>query len=167
MNGLCAQTAQSLFLAAPDSLLPLLTSTNRADFMDFLDSRMKAVVKNVFNEEVEMTDRTDNYIRVATSAQSTWTMKVLPADSVRIICVVTTACAPLCDSHIRFYTTDWEPLPTDRYFQIPPTGDRLTFVELALSKDDDEILCTQYIPEANPEKQTISYRWRDSRFVGE
>lgn len=38
---------KSLFVALPDSLSPLLTKVNRADFGDFLASNMKAEVKTV------------------------------------------------------------------------------------------------------------------------
>ena len=39
-----AQDLKSLFVAMPDSLSPLWTEVNRADFGDFLASNMKARV---------------------------------------------------------------------------------------------------------------------------
>lgn len=48
------QEAKAVFVSMPDSLSPLLTAVNRADFIDFLDSKMKAKVENRFGGESEM-----------------------------------------------------------------------------------------------------------------
>ena len=55
-----AQDMKSLFVALPDSLSPLLTEVNRADFGDFLASNMKAQVKNRFGNTSEMLKLTDD-----------------------------------------------------------------------------------------------------------
>ena len=49
-----AQEARTLFVHMPDSILPLLTPVNRADCIDFLDSRMRAVVTNRLGGKSEM-----------------------------------------------------------------------------------------------------------------
>ena len=41
-----AQDARTVFINMPDSLMPLLTKVNREDCIDFLDSKMRAQVKN-------------------------------------------------------------------------------------------------------------------------
>ena len=48
------QEAKAVFVSMPDSLSPLLTAVNRADFIDFLESKMKAKVENRFGGESEM-----------------------------------------------------------------------------------------------------------------
>jgi hypothetical protein len=158
-----AQTAQDLFMAAPDSLLPLLTADNRADFMDYLDSGMKAVVKDAFGNDVEMTDRTSDFIRLQTSAQSLWAMKTLPDGDATVICVVSTVSAPLSDSAIRFYSADWKPLPTADYFRTVPT-DVLTFTTLTLGKDAPTLTRTDSVPEAMNTALPVVYRWEGSQF---
>ena len=55
-----AQDLKTLFVALPDSLSPLLTEVNRADFGDFLESGMKAEVKNRFGNMSEMTKLTSD-----------------------------------------------------------------------------------------------------------
>ena len=118
-----AQTARQCFLQLPDSLCPLLTEVNRADCIDFLESHMKAQVTNRFGGQSEMTRLTDDYIALQVSALTSWQMKLLPvADGGKVICVVSTACAPACDSSIRFYSTDWKPLPSDLYLPARPTA---------------------------------------------
>ena len=108
-----AQEARTLFTHMPDSLCPLLSAVNRADCIDFLDSKMRAQVTNTFGGKSEMTILTPDYIRMQLTSRNTWQMKVLPlTDSTRVICTVSTAYAPAPDSHIRFYDIDWHPLPT-------------------------------------------------------
>lgn len=119
-----AQEAKTCFVNMPDSLSPLLSSVNRADFIDFLESKMKAEVTNNFGGKSEMTELTADYIRVKISKQSSWQMKLLPIDdSTKVICTISTVCAPACDSHIKFYTTDWKELPASSYLPTLPVLD--------------------------------------------
>ncbi|GAE82385.1 hypothetical protein JCM10512_586 [Bacteroides reticulotermitis JCM 10512] len=66
-GSLYAQEAKKLFVSMPDSLCPLLTSVNRADCIDFLESKMKAEVDNRFGKKSEMTDLSKDYIRMQMS----------------------------------------------------------------------------------------------------
>ena len=122
-----AQEARTLFVQMPDSILPLLTEVNRADCIDFLDSHMRAQVTNRFGTRSEMTHLTPDYIAIDMTARSTWQMKVLPlatadssATAQQVICTISTACGTACDSRIRFYSTDWKPLPTEQFLPAPP-----------------------------------------------
>ena len=116
-----AQEAKTFFKNMPDSLSPLLTAVNRADFIDFLESKMKAEVTNRFGGKSEMTELASDYIRIQMTPQSSWQMKLLAtSDSTKVICIVSTACAPACDSDVHFYTTDWEELPSSSSFLTPP-----------------------------------------------
>lgn len=51
-----AQEAKTCFKNMPDSICPLLSAVNRADFIDFLESKMKAEVTNSFGGKSEMTE---------------------------------------------------------------------------------------------------------------
>ena len=53
-----AQEAKTCFKNMPDSICPLLSAVNRADFIDFLESKMKAEVTNSFGGKSEMTELT-------------------------------------------------------------------------------------------------------------
>lgn len=123
-SALPAQEAKTCFVNMPDSLSPLLSAINRADCIDFLESKMRAEVTNTFGGKSEMTALAPDYIRVALTEQSSWQMKLLPLnDSTQVICTVSTACAPACDSHIAFYTTEWKPLPASAYLPSLPSLD--------------------------------------------
>ena len=122
-----AQEAKTLFINMPDSLCPLLTKVNREDCIDFLESKMRAIVTNRFDQKTEMTDLGKDYIRLQMTPQSTWQMKVLALnDSTSVVCTVATVCAPACDSDICFYTTDWQPLEAEAFIQLPTMDDFIT-----------------------------------------
>lgn len=115
-----AQNMKELFVAMPDTLTPLLTKVNREDFGDFLASNMKAEVRNRFGKTSEMTELTDDYLFLKMTSASSMEMKLLPLnDSVRVICMVQTYQAPVADSRIRFYDTDWKLLETSRFIDLP------------------------------------------------
>ena len=138
-TALWAQEAKTLFVNMPDSLSPLLTKVNREDCIDFLESKMKAQVENRFGKKSEMTDLSKDYIRMQMSSQSTWQMKVLALnDSTNVICTVSTACAPACDSSIRFYTDDWKPLTASLFITLPVMGDFLNTPDSAGVYEFDE-----------------------------
>jgi hypothetical protein len=169
--------ARTLFVNMPDSVLPYLTSVNRADFVDFLDSKMKAKVKNRFGQESEMTALSPDYIQLQLSPESTWQMKLLPVnDSTQVICVVRSVCATACDSSISFYSTDWLSLPTSDYLpSLPEVKDffspaaltdeslqpslaafDIRLLSLSLSPDDTSLTVTlttaDYVPTESLEK---------------
>ena len=116
-----AQDMKTVFVAMPDSVTPLLTKVNREDCIDFLDSNMKAVVKNRFGNVAEMKVLTDDYVLMQTSEVGTLEMKLLPlADSTKVICMVKTVSVPVADSSVRFYTSDWsQQLDVKEFLQLP------------------------------------------------
>lgn len=124
-TSLQAQEARHLFLSMPDSILPTLTKVNRADCIDFLDSQMRALVKNRFDQQSEMTRLTNDYIAMQLSPKHLFEMKVFPmSDTTQvIICTVQTVCGEACDSRIDFYTTAWESLTIEKFITLPTQDD--------------------------------------------
>ncbi len=123
-NCVQAQTMKELFVHMPDTLSLVMTDVNRADCVDFLDSNMKARVTNRFNRTSEVTRLTDDYLRAEVTESSVWEMRRLPmGDSTAVICLVKTVKGPVEDSHIRFYSTAWQELPTADYLPAMPSAD--------------------------------------------
>lgn len=118
---LFAQNMNSVFIAMPDSITPLLSKVNKEDCVDFLDSNMKAEVTNRFGGKTEMKVLTDDYVLIQTTSGSTLEMKLFPVnDSTKVVCMVKTVCASACDSEIRFYASDWsKELSMDDFLQRP------------------------------------------------
>ena len=139
LTALQAQEAKTLFINMPDSLSPLLTKVNREDCIDFLGSNMKAQVDNRFGKKSEMTQLGKDYIHMQMSPQTTWQMKLLALnDSTNIICTVSTACAPACDSRLSFYTTDWKPLSASEFITLPVMNDFLNTPDSTAIYEFDE-----------------------------
>lgn len=116
-----AQDMRALLVAMPDSILPLLTKNNRMDCVDFVDSKMKAEVKNRLGEVSELKVLTKDYLLLQMTSQSTVEMKLLSVnDSAKVVCVVRTVCAPVCDSAVEFYDISWKRLKTADYIACPP-----------------------------------------------
>ena len=139
LASLQAQEAKTLFVNIPDSLTPLLTKVNREDCIDFLESKMKAQVENRFGKKSEMTELGTDYVRMQMSPQTSWQMKVLPlSDTTKVVCLVSTACAPACDSSLRFYTTDWKPLADSQFISLPVMSDFLSTPDSTTIYDFDE-----------------------------
>ena len=140
-----AQNMKSVFIAMPDSITPLLTKVNKEDCVDFLDSNMKAEVKNRFDGTAEMKVLTEDYTLMQTSETGTLEMKLLPVnDSTKVICMVKTVCASACDSDIRFYASDWsKELDVTSFLQRPSAdvfflpNDTLSEEEILIRKKAD------------------------------
>ena len=132
-----AQNMKSVFVLMPDSIAPLLTQTNKEDCIDFLDSNMKAVVKNRFGNEAEMKALTENYVLMQTSPVGTLEMKLLPVnDSTNVVCMVKTVCASACDSEVHFYTSDWSKKLDAKNFLQTPEADAFFLPNDTLTDED-------------------------------
>lgn len=114
-----AQNIRSLFLDMPETFTPLLTSVNKADFIDFLDSKMKAKIMNKFNKTSEMKILSDSYILIQMSENTTWQMKVLPTSNSFVIAIIKTVKGPAADSSISFYSSDWKELSVSSFYEQP------------------------------------------------
>ena len=131
-----AQDMRSVFIAMPDSITPLLTKVNKEDCVDFLDSQMKAEVKNRFDGTAEMKVLTEDYTLVQTSEIGTLEMKLLPVnDSTKVVCMVKTVCASACDSDVRFYASDWSKELDAASFLQRPSADVFFFPNDTLSEE--------------------------------
>ena len=108
-----AQEIRDVFKQMPDSLVPYLTQNNRLDFLDFLDSNMKAEVKNRMNGQSTMDTLTADYTRVRLSESSAIQLKLLPAQSDSVVCMVRTFSAPASESFVSFFSTSWQPIASD------------------------------------------------------
>lgn len=115
-----AQNVQEAFAAMPQSLTNL-EKNQRLDLIDFFQSADNRGIKDALGDTIRLHQLTDNYLLMA-SGKSTLQLLTLPlaGKDGSVFCLIYTSCAPVCDSQIRFYSSEWEPLDTDRYFS--PVG---------------------------------------------
>jgi hypothetical protein len=123
MTSVCSAqepTLRDVFRQLPDSLMPTLSQNNRLDFIDFLDSNMKAVVRNQLGGLSEMTALTDDSLSIRMSDALRIDMLLLtldePVDTIRQVIVF--AETFLTDSiygetTVKFYTPDWQLITRD------------------------------------------------------
>ena len=111
-------------VAMPDSVLPLLTKTNRLDFIDFFDYHMDAVVTNRMDGKSHLDTLTADYLLINYTRSCDVAMKLLPVnDSTDVLCMVTTVKAAVSDSRVAFFDEAWQPVAVERHFVAPQMGD--------------------------------------------
>ena len=120
-----ADVMRNYFRDCPDDFFLMLTHNNKLDMLDFMDSKMAAVVKNIYGEQSQLLELNDDYLRIRTSAASMTEMKLLTIGRDTLICVVKTLYAPEPESEISFIATaTMKPAgPTKRFVDIPKESD--------------------------------------------
>ena len=125
--GANASDLRTLFMEMPDSILPTLTRTERLDFLDYMDSGMKARVRNKLGGESVMTRFEDNMLSIQTSRSGRMDMLLLKrGKDENLICIIRTVNAKYEDSRLSFFTEDWKSVPADELIELPVIDDYLT-----------------------------------------
>ena len=113
---LYAQDVALVFKNMPQELIMTVDSVKRLDLMDLYNDGFPARVMNSFNDTVVLKEFTSDYLLLKTG-QSVMEVALLPMiNDSKIICLINTVCAPVCDSRISFYTTEWKLLPMEVFF---------------------------------------------------
>ena len=117
---LSAQTLKDVFKQMPDSLMPYLSANNRLDFIDFMDSNMKAEVTNQTGGTSEMTALTDDSLSIRMSDALRVDMLLFdldePVDTIRqVIVFVETFLSDSIygESVSKTFSLDWQPVTRD------------------------------------------------------
>lgn len=139
-----AEDLRTLFINMPDTIMPVLTKSERMDFLDYLDSGMKARVRNKLGGESEMTELSDRSLTVSTSQSGRIEMVLFPRKKgVNLICIIKTVTARYDDSRLAFYDENWMPIDAAGLIELPQFDDYLT--KEALASDSLEVLKRQSI----------------------
>ena len=122
-----AADLRTLFISMPDTIMPALTRSERMDFLDYMDSGMRARVVNKLGGESEMTLLEEKRLTVRTSQSCRIDMALfdLPDDR-SLICIINTVTARYDDSRLMFYTDDWMPVNVEDVIELPVLDDYLT-----------------------------------------
>ena len=162
-----AQSLKTFIRQMPDSILPTLSKNNILDFVDYMDSNMKAIVTNNLGYKSEMTTLTDTYAVIRTSTNSDVQIKLLPlADSHIISLIRSVSCDTInTDSQIEFYTTEWKPLRAADYFTF---CDSTNFSHFIQNADDTSLLIRFINPLELDEKakprESITLKWNGMKY---
>ena len=122
-----AADLRTLFVSMPDSILPTLTKSDRMDFLDYMDSGMKARVRNKLGGESVMTQFEENMLSIQTSQAGRFDLVLLKkGKNETLICIIRTVNAKYDESRLSFFTEDWKPVPTEQLIELPKLDDYLT-----------------------------------------
>ena len=102
--------AASVFIDMPRDMAIMLTDENRKDMITLFTNKKEAKVSNLSGGESELIALAHTYLKLRLTEQNTFELKLLFSNRGPVICVVQTACAPVCDSRINLYTADWKPI---------------------------------------------------------
>lgn len=162
-------TVRDVFKTMPHAMIPYLEENSKLDFIDFIDSGMKAEVTNALNGKSIMQRCTDKYLTLTLNEASQFTMRLLPVsepvDSAsQVICLVRTYGTDIRESVVSFYSVNWRQLPASRYVSMPDG----VWVA-SLGESDDELTLTsdnRLNPPANKEQKVIEgkqiiLKWND------
>ena len=132
-----AQNMEKLFAEMPDSIVPVMSKTNRLDCIDFFKSKMTANVQNVFNGRSSISDLDENYLLLKPTSRSQVEMRLYNVGAeTGIIAVAYTYMAPAKETTLAFYTTKWEKLETADYISLPQKKD---FVKESGAADTEKL----------------------------
>ena len=122
-----ADNLRTLFITMPDSITPTLTKSDRLDFLDYMDSGMKARVRNKLGGESVMTRFDEDMLSIQTSQSGRMDMLLLKrGKDENLICIIRTVNAKYEDSRLSFFTEDWKSVPADELIELPVIDDYLT-----------------------------------------
>lgn len=118
-----AQSMKEVFINMPDQYIPQLEVAWKKDLVDLYTSGKEARLQNTMNGYSHLQKLTDNYLLLKITEKSTAEMKLLPlVNNTYIVCMVVTVNGPVEDSRIEFYSTEWEPLPSEDLFTSVSTS---------------------------------------------
>jgi hypothetical protein len=117
-----AQKAKEVFVSLPESILLDLNNNARLDLIDLCEAGQEAVVLNSFNDSIYLEKLTDDYFYLKTGTSSIQGIVLRMINESSLYCLIQTACAPVCDSRIEFYSISWNLLNSD-IFITPATLD--------------------------------------------
>lgn len=148
------QSVSVYFEIIPESHLLQIESNRRKDLIDMKKAGQKAMVPNRLGGNSELTDLTDDYLKIQTSENATFEMKLYSLkNDEQVIAVINTVCAPVCDSEISFYTTTWQPLPLEKFIDMPKVED---FAKADVDKTSDAFIQTIHSVDMTLVKLTFS-----------
>ncbi len=168
-GAVCAQDLRTLFTDMPDSIMPALTKSERMDFLDYMDSGMRARVRNKLDGESVMTAYSDNSLTIMTSQSGRLEMVLLPRKKGKdLICIIKTVSARYDDSRLAFYDTDWTPVDANSLIELPQFDDYLT--KAALKNDSLDVLRKMSLLRLQSAKaigNTLEFRYTSLDYIGE
>ena len=169
-----AQSMREVLPTIPDSICRLLTRNNLLDFPDYLDTQMKAEVRNRLGGNSEMKTLTDDYTLIQVSESSTLQFKLLPTSKSKLILAAHTYFLndSIADSQLSIYDLSWKQLPTEKYLKLTAQPNTVVQAVLSSSTTDLQLRSAKPFqlspasdePAPAPTPTTATYHWNGKVF---
>lgn len=148
-----AQDIIKVFMDMPDELTGL-DLTLREKLLEKQSDTIQVAVPNTFGGVVKRTDLSDDFIATETSANGTLQIKLLPLiNDSKIVAVIRTVCAPVCDSSISFFSTSWQPINSQG---LMPVITKDWLLKEGIDKNSDDFKNAFKGIDMNPVKLSLS-----------
>jgi hypothetical protein len=131
-----AQTVEKLFASMPESLSLTWTELNRLELIELYKGGLRAAVENQLGDSCFLTRMTDDYLQIQEGKSSLEMIILSMVNDSKVVCLIHTVCAPLCDSHLEFYTINWKKLNSDVF--ITPAG-KMQFIKDGINPDEQKV----------------------------
>ncbi|MDD2511770.1 MAG: DUF3256 family protein [Proteiniphilum sp.] len=127
------QSINDLFRSMPSELLPGVSEGNKT--MLLVDTGNTSVPYAL--GKIRKIRHSNDFLQIRTSAAGDTQLKMLPLmqDSL-IICLIQTVCADGCDSHLSFFTTQWQQLDPNRF--LPDLSAKFSFNSFPKNSENDK-----------------------------
>ena len=182
-----AQKMEDVFVKMPDDMIIQLGEAWRKDLVDLYKSGKPTTLENTMQGKSTLLNLTADYMLLQSTEHSTVELKLLPlVNNTYIICMIETVYAPVADSRVSFYTTEWL-LLSDVGLYIPVTestflreevklpGSDIFLVKYSLGVEDAtmtaEYTTPQYLDEDSRAEimvrmitNSVEYKWNSGRF---
>ena len=123
------------FREMPDSLMPYLSKNNRLDFIDFLDSGMKAEVKNQLGGTSQMLSIADDSLTI--QMNPSLRVHMLAIDSVVAVVETFLVDSIYGESRVHYYSASWHPIAQPELSAAQQQRIRRLELQNIVKRDDD------------------------------
>lgn len=126
LTGMAQTSAADLFTSAPQNVFPLLDQNTRLDMVDYYKNGMSTPSQNSLDGRSLITEMTPASLTVKMTDSSAMQIMELKGSKGTVVALINTVATPGLDSNIKFFDSDWKPLPTESYFVKPGWKEWLT-----------------------------------------
>ena len=126
---------RNAFREMPDSLMPYLSKNNRLDFIDFLDSGMKAEVKNQLGGTSQMLSIADDSLTI--QMNPSLRVHMLAIDSVVAVVETFLVDSIYGESRVHYYSASWHPIAQPELSAAQQQRIRRLELQNIVKRDDD------------------------------
>lgn len=127
----------SLFINAPQDVLPLLGQTERLDLLDLYDYRLKAEVENRLGGRSLLEHKDSCMLRLRVSDAESWEMHCVPGEGGALLICLNSVRAGGEMTRLSAYNLSWQPIklvfpkPDCKHFLTAAPADSLTDADLS------------------------------------